>query len=161
MTTIVATRTGLYSDSYCSSGTPFGTDKLYKVVCVNGEEYLCGMAGYLTEGLLLVNLLTKYALDELWQLHLMKDGKSEMPEALRDPDWDTDLLVVTKDKRLVVIDNQLVPIPINEKAYAIGSGAHWALAAMDHGKSARDALEYACTRDPYSKAPIQVLTFRS
>jgi 20S proteasome alpha/beta subunit len=31
--------------------------------------------------------------------------------------------------------------------FAIGSGASFALAAMDHGKSAVDAVEYAKTRD--------------
>ena len=40
---------------------------------------------------------------------------------------------------------------------AIGSGARFALAAMDLGKSAHEAVEYACTRDIYSDGTITSL----
>ena len=36
------------------------------------------------------------------------------------------------------------PIKFNT---ALGSGAYFAMAAMDHGKSAKEAIEYAATRD--------------
>lgn len=42
-------------------------------------------------------------------------------------------------------------------AYAIGSGAQWALAAMDLGKGVEEAVAYACTRDIYSGGEITVL----
>lgn len=161
MTTIVATRTALYSDSQCTSEVSFGTDKLYKVTSDAGEEYLVGIAGRLTEGLLLIRLLAKFGLEELWTLHLPKDGKDQIPEALKDEEWGTELVVVTRDKRIVLVDNALVPASVNEAIYAIGSGSPWAMAAVEHGKSAREAVEYACAKDPYSKAPIQTLTFRS
>ncbi|KKE84982.1 hypothetical protein [Pseudoalteromonas luteoviolacea] len=38
----------------------------------------------------------------------------------------------------------LEPLQVN---WAIGSGANWAIAAMDFGKSALEAVQYACTRD--------------
>ncbi|WP_200890380.1 proteasome subunit alpha [Pseudoalteromonas luteoviolacea] len=38
----------------------------------------------------------------------------------------------------------LEPLQMN---WAIGSGANWAIAAMDFGKSALEAVQYACTRD--------------
>lgn len=42
--------------------------------------------------------------------------------------------------------------------YAIGSGAQWALAAMDLGKTPQEAVAYACTRDIYSGGEIVALS---
>lgn len=39
---------------------------------------------------------------------------------------------------------------------AKGSGTELALAAMDHGKSAKDAVKYAITRDIYSGGKVRV-----
>ena len=39
---------------------------------------------------------------------------------------------------------------------AFGSGSHFALASMDHGKSAEDAVKYAMTRDIYSGGNVRV-----
>lgn len=39
---------------------------------------------------------------------------------------------------------------------AFGSGANFALAAMDHGKSAKEAVKYAITRDIYSGGRVRV-----
>ena len=39
---------------------------------------------------------------------------------------------------------------------AIGSGENWALAALDMGKSAHDAVEYASTRDIYTGGSVLV-----
>ncbi len=41
-----------------------------------------------------------------------------------------------------------------------GSGDLWALAAMDHGKSAKDAVKYAMTRDIYSGGRVRVVKVR-
>jgi len=40
--------------------------------------------------------------------------------------------------------------------YGTGSGGQWALSALDHGKSAREAVEYAITRDIYSGGKVHV-----
>jgi len=39
---------------------------------------------------------------------------------------------------------------------AYGSGGDFALASMDHGKTALEAVEYACTRDIYSGGELRV-----
>ena len=39
---------------------------------------------------------------------------------------------------------------------ALGSGSSWALAALDHGKTAKEAIEYAMTRDIYSGGKVHV-----
>jgi len=38
----------------------------------------------------------------------------------------------------------------------LGSGGEFAIAALDHGKTAKQAAEYACTRDMYSGGKIRV-----
>jgi len=40
--------------------------------------------------------------------------------------------------------------------YAQGSGDQWALAALDFGDSAREAVEYAMTKDVYSGGKVHV-----
>lgn len=40
--------------------------------------------------------------------------------------------------------------------YAQGSGDQWALSALDHGKTAREAVWYAMTRDVYSGGKVHV-----
>ena len=40
--------------------------------------------------------------------------------------------------------------------YATGSGGHWALSAIDHGSTAKEAVEYAMTRDIYSGGKVHV-----
>ncbi len=47
----------------------------------------------------------------------------------------------------------------SEQTYnaALGSGGDFALAAMDHGKTALEAVEYAMTRDVYTGGKIRVV----
>jgi hypothetical protein len=40
---------------------------------------------------------------------------------------------------------------------ADGSGYKFALGAMDHGKSAKDAVKYAMTRDIYTGGKVKVI----
>jgi len=40
--------------------------------------------------------------------------------------------------------------------FTTGSGDMWALAALDHGKTAKEAVEYAMTRDVYSGGKVHV-----
>ena len=42
-------------------------------------------------------------------------------------------------------------------SFANGSGWTWAMAAMDFGKSAKDAVKYAMTRDFYTGGKIKVI----
>lgn len=44
-----------------------------------------------------------------------------------------------------------------ELPYAIGSGGHFALAAMDFGKTPEEAVRYAATRDIHTGGTITVL----
>lgn len=44
-----------------------------------------------------------------------------------------------------------------EENFTMGSGATWALSSMDHGKSAKDAVKYAMTRDVYTGGKIRLI----
>jgi len=46
--------------------------------------------------------------------------------------------------------------PLHEYSSAIGSGQSFALAALDFGKDARGAVEYAMTRDCYTGGKVHV-----
>jgi ATP-dependent protease HslVU (ClpYQ) peptidase subunit len=43
----------------------------------------------------------------------------------------------------------------------VGSGFKFAISAMDHGKSAKDAVKYAATRDIYTGGKIHVYDIAS
>jgi len=53
-------------------------------------------------------------------------------------------------------DNHVYKECILEHNYTTGSGCEWALSALDHGKTAKEAVEYAMTRDIYSGGKIHV-----
>ena len=49
---------------------------------------------------------------------------------------------------------------VNKGGSAVGSGGSVAIGAMDAGKSAREAVEIACRRDPNSKAPVHAVALK-
>jgi len=49
---------------------------------------------------------------------------------------------------------------VNRGGAAVGTGAAVAIGAMDAGKSAREAVEIACRRDPNSKAPVHSVALK-
>lgn len=63
-------------------------------------------------------------------------------------------------QRLFKIDSKCKPFeyPI-DKPTAIGCGFQFALAAMDHGKTAPEAVAYAATRNVYTGGLITVVDF--
>ena len=44
--------------------------------------------------------------------------------------------------------------------YSFGSGSQFALAAMDLGKTAKEAVKYAMTRDPYTGGKIKAIKYK-
>lgn len=155
MTTIVATHKALYADSQCTSFPTFKTTKLLYVTHEkSGEDYLVGGAGWLSELYFMAKLVAEYGLHALWKLHLTEHWP---PKILKRAD--TDLLIVTRDKDIFVMDRAFTPAPINQETYAIGSGGEYATSALALGREPADAVAFACEHDPYSKPPVQVLKF--
>lgn len=52
-------------------------------------------------------------------------------------------------------------MPIDDGHYAIGSGAIFAMPALDAGVSARDAVLVACKRDFFTRPPVHVIALRA
>lgn len=155
MTTVIATPTAVYADSHCSYSTPFTTQKA-RVVKFKDERYLVAGAGDLDELEFLCKLLQEHGLHSMWKLHL---GEHWPPDILENAD--TDLVIVTENRDIFILDKALVPIAIHDKVFALGSGSDWARAAIDFGKSPLEALEYAATKDHRTRGPFHKITFRS
>ncbi len=71
------------------------------------------------------------------------------------------LLGVTLDGRLWSYAGDKSCELRSDKPFAVGSGSIWAMAAMDFGESAEDAVVFAATKDPYTNDIVQVATFVS
>ena len=71
---------------------------------------------------------------------------------------------------IIVIDKQVFKCGVDEDGFwkekvkhncSIGSGHKFGLAALDHGKSAKEAVEYASKRDIYTGGKITVYDIES
>lgn len=98
----------------------------------------------------------------------------DVPQALKFVDWyfnrtkpvpvqgddesQWEALVATP-KVLEVWDHVLRPVPIPELYAAIGSGAPYAMGAMDHGAKAAEAVRIAIKRDINSGGTIKTIRF--
>lgn len=155
MTTIVATRTALYADSQATDYVSFKTSKLAHVQCKKtGEEFLLGGCGYLEDIYFAANLLSEYGLKDIWKLHLTDHWP---PKIMKE--FDSELMLVTREKKIYCFNKALVPMPINQDWHAMGSGGPFAISALAMGKTAPEAVEFAIQFDPYTKGPVHELKF--
>lgn len=156
MTTIVATPKMIFADSYCNDVQPFGTNKLHHVKWKN-EEYLMGGCGYLSDLEFFARLLGDHGLEGMWRLHF---GEHWPPKIMKR--FDSTLLVVTRQRKIYMFDNTLVPMEVNEPFHCIGSGGDWARAYMDlvPGATPEAAIAYAATKDDNTRAPIHTIKFK-
>ncbi len=67
------------------------------------------------------------------------------------------MIFVDGNVMLCGIDNEEFWLENSAYSQGIGSGFKFALAALDFGKSAKEAIEYAATRDFYTGGKIHVL----
>lgn len=63
-------------------------------------------------------------------------------------------VVVNPAGNIYYYTRRLVPQQIHDKFYAIGSGFHLAIGAMEYGASPMDALKIACKRDIHTGVGI-------
>lgn len=71
----------------------------------------------------------------------------------------TAAFVVTPDNKVLLAsfddDGTVVSDDVGDgEIYAIGSGSHFAIGAMDCGSTASEAVEFAIARDPYSGGKV-------
>lgn len=73
-------------------------------------------------------------------------------------------IMVFPDGRVFTVDTSVKddePVGVSEvveRIAAIGIGSTWALAAMDNGKSAPEAVEYTCKRNTFCRPPVTSVT---
>lgn len=84
-------------------------------------------------------------------------SRPKLEELLKIPDISLECLVVDpKTDRLWHIDLSFVPLLVTDPYLAIGSGGNYALGALDHGATVRQALAIAAKRDPDTSGPFTV-----
>ena len=110
------------------------------------EGGLCGISGDLDTG---VTLLA-------W---LLAGADAERYPQLQEND-PSNLLVIYHDGRVAEFGRSPVPMFMEQRFHAIGSGSKYALAAMYLGKSAKQAVEVACALDAYCGNGINTLTLK-
>lgn len=130
MTTIVATRTGIYADTLCTYTVPFKTRKHERI----GGSIYAG-AGDLDD---LIRFFT-------WR----RDGGD--PPSL---DEAIDVLEVCPEG-IFIWGKKFTRLWINEDAYAIGSGAQYAIGAMAQGAKPREAIKIARRFDSQTGTQIE------
>jgi ATP-dependent protease HslVU (ClpYQ) peptidase subunit len=71
-----------------------------------------------------------------------------------DPETEDFGVMIWDGRKLWQANRFCRPVEILDKKFAIGSGAQFALAAMDCGKTAKQAVQLACRRDCNSGGPV-------
>nr|DAY73594.1 MAG TPA: ATP-dependent protease [Caudoviricetes sp.] len=147
MTTIIATKNKILSDGKVTVGSRVDQYNFKKVRQIGG--YLVGGAGRLSSILTFFswfeqNLQCQAAQEAIPGLMIQSDPDKEDEEFVA--------LVVHPDGRIFIHEgnNPARSMPIEAEYYAVGSGADFALAALDGGASPEQAMEVAKMRDAFS-----------
>jgi hypothetical protein len=141
MTTIIANREGMASDSQMTDGaTTAAVPKFWRI-----RGWLIGGAG-------------SYP-DIIKMVHEMKYHKALTPaEVLEKVDFkkpgDVDLLLLSPKGKLFMSENGSYPLPISDGFAALGTGAQGALVALHLGFSLTEAIRVVKKVDPYTGGRI-------
>jgi ATP-dependent protease HslVU (ClpYQ) peptidase subunit len=140
MTTIVYRDGEMACDSQSTTTSEAGGSRAFKCVKMYRKgRSIVGLAGETFAGLVFLDWL---------------DSGQDPPDRLIDGDADFTALVLRPGKRLYEYDRWCRAERINQRFYAVGSGAKAALGALHMGASARQAVRIACKIDPYSRGPV-------
>ena len=147
MTTIIATKTKILSDGKVTVGSRVDQYNFKKVRKIG--DYLVGGAGRLSSILTFFawfeqNLQCQAAQESIPGLMIQSDPDKEDEEFVA--------LVVHPDGRIFIHEgnNPARAFPIEAEYYAVGSGADFALAALDGGCTPEEAMVVAKMRDAFS-----------
>lgn len=138
MTTIVADRKGMAADkriSFSAGGNSvFKTSKLHKV---NGS--IIGICGNVEQAMQFIE----------WRR--TPDTKPTFSE----PAFEA--IELTAEGQMLWWGGEMIAIPIEDEHYAIGTGAAYALGAMAHGATVKEAIQIAATYDANTGTEVQTL----
>jgi ATP-dependent protease HslVU (ClpYQ) peptidase subunit len=135
MTTIICTRDGMWSDSAMTTGNiQVQARKIFRV-----RGHLIGLAGH----------------SHIGSEFLSKFRKSNNPAREYKEDDEFNGIVLFKDGRILHYDSSFGWDEVNDAYIAIGSGAPFAITAMDCGATPEQAIEIAAKRDGDTRLPVQ------
>jgi hypothetical protein len=133
MTTIIATKNRMLSDTLIGGEPPFHSSKIISV-----KDSLIGFAGDdVGKCLRFVRWIAEGA------------NLNDPPDNVKGVE-----IIQINGSEIILWDNHLAPIKIFDPVYSIGSGAGYALGAIDAGVSLEKALEIASKRDINTKPPF-------
>jgi hypothetical protein len=134
--TTVAFRDGVMAADSLGTDEMIGKCRLQKIrrVKVKGKEHLIGVCGHFEASLLFAE----------W--YGSRSDKIFDRITRFDKDSDFSVLIWT-GKKLFTADRMMLMYEAHEDYYAIGTGASYAITAMDCGKSAAQAVQMAMKRD--------------
>ncbi len=132
MTTVVVTREAMVADTFFSDGS-----RSQKIL--RGNRCLVGYSGDAYAGVLMAT----------WVLDGMR-GPSPLGKKTS-----VSVLLLRTD-RMFQMDGRGILLPLDSEFFAIGSGADYAIGALEMGATPEEAIEVAARHDPNTKVP----TFR-
>lgn len=153
MTTIAVKDGIMVGDGRCSLGSTVIKDDMVKVFWIN--NHLMGGAGRARSISTFAQWLQKHT-DYTIVNQEVGDLVALIPPVLQD-DEEFTALVLTPDKQVLMYDGNVALNLGQEVPASIGSGSVFALAAMDAGSSAEEAVKIAMKRDVYSGGEITVV----
>lgn len=153
MTTIAVKDGIMVGDGRCSLGSTVIKDDMVKVFWIN--NHLMGGAGRARSISTFAQWLQKHT-DYTIVNQEVGDLVDLIPPVLQD-DEEFTALVLTPDRQVLMYDGNVALNLGQDVPASIGSGSVFALAAMDAGTSAEDAVKIAMKRDVYSGGEITIV----
>ena len=153
MTTIAVKDGIMVGDGRCSLGSTVIKDDMVKVFWIN--NHLMGGAGRARSISTFAQWLQKHT-DYTIVNQEVGDLVDLIPPVLQD-DEEFTALVLTPDKQVLMYDGNVALNLGQDVTASIGSGSVFAIAAMDAGASAEEAVKIAMKRDVYSGGEITVV----
>lgn len=153
MTTIAVKDGIMVGDGRCSLGSTVIKDDMVKVFWIN--NHLMGGAGRARSISTFAQWLQKHT-DYTIVNQEVGDLVDLIPPVLQD-DEEFTALVLTPDKQVLMYDGNVALNLGQDVPASIGSGSVFAIAAMDAGAPAEEAVKIAMKRDVYSGGEISVV----
>jgi len=142
--TTIAFKEGILAGDKMSVNGNLKYARVTKVHKING--CLCAIAGPYDIG--------------MEMLHWFQEGAEpdDFPGIQMETNEST-LLVITPERRITLYERSPIPLIFEQEVVAIGSGRDFALAAMELGCSAEEAVRVAMKLDAYTGGDVDVITF--
>jgi ATP-dependent protease HslVU (ClpYQ) peptidase subunit len=139
MTTLIITEKGFYSDSQVTAGDTVLSSDYDKIFMYKGR--IIAVTGNPCE---LTHYIKKYIDGESFE------NKSQKGCCMIRFDGET---------RMISFYDNRVEDTIEIFTRCLGSGGDWAQAALDFGKTPKEAIRYAMTKDPYTGGKVKKIIF--